>query len=136
MNIKRQKYPWESGKLYELKKQISQSSNSDDYKIGAAEAVDKISELRILPSSKQIGENVSCYFISENISQRVIRVHFTESKVFYDLELNYINKWGTECNTRIYNVDSAYLESLNNEIYGNASLAHNPAHGNMRPSRF
>lgn len=63
-----------------------------------------------LPSSKQIGDAVIVDFgigmRSENAS--VIKVHFTESKVMYDLEINF-TELNNDYSTRLYNVDSVFV---------------------------
>jgi hypothetical protein len=60
-----------------------------------------------LPSKAQIGEKVKvCFVEGQEIAAKVFCVHFYESKVKYDVEL----QMGEDC-TRIYNVDSCYINA-------------------------
>lgn len=62
-----------------------------------------------LPSKYQIGDSVNLNFGGESfIVGKVIKVHFTESKVSYDLEVKVENP-NTSWFTRLYNVDSALI---------------------------
>jgi hypothetical protein len=71
-----------------------------------------------LPSRFQIGDKVSIRLLPMFIvdSAEVIKVHFTKSKVLYDLELEFDYPTppdnGEKGYTRIYNIDSALLSEL------------------------
>lgn len=69
---------------------------------------------RMLPSRFQLGDVVSVRFKDFTISKAyVIKVHFTESKVLYDLNVCILGDGGdTLTTTRIYNVDSAIIEEF------------------------
>lgn len=69
-----------------------------------------------LPSAHQIGDEVRLTYInSEQVdSCKVIRVHFTKSKVMYDLEIegridNDPNNPDRTWITRLYNIDSVFV---------------------------
>jgi len=61
-----------------------------------------------LPSKNQIGDEVFFTVSDENVGAKVIAVHFTINKVRYDLEL----KTKDDSVTRIYNVDSCYVNAV------------------------
>jgi hypothetical protein len=77
-----------------------------------------------LPSHHQIGDSVVVYFGTSGVIKncKVIKVHFTESKVFYDVEVKWkhaeyadkisagVDK-GRELTDRLYNLDSAVVFS-------------------------
>jgi hypothetical protein len=68
-----------------------------------------------LPSRYQIGDKVKCNWFNNLVinEAEVIKVHFTESKVLYDLEviIHFINEEDERdvTFTRLYNVDSGLL---------------------------
>lgn len=66
-----------------------------------------------LPSAHQPGDAVDLCFPSRTeISAKVLKVHFTESKVCYDLELAFVLSSQEIHYTRIYNVDSAFVNGV------------------------
>lgn len=72
-----------------------------------------------LPSTWQLGDRVIVNFgVNGNFRGEIIKIHFTESKVTYDLEIEILsNLVGSSVTqslgvTRIYNVDSAFVGSL------------------------
>jgi hypothetical protein len=80
-----------------------------------------------LPSQHQIGDPVVVYFGTSGVIKncKVIKVHFTESKVLYDVEVKwrhaeYADKISTgvdkqrELTDRLYNLDSAVVLSPDN----------------------
>ena len=68
-----------------------------------------------LSSGHQLGDSVHLAFGSEGTLThcKVIKVHFTESKVLYDIEVSgsYDEDNGQGCSwsTRLYNVDSCFV---------------------------
>lgn len=70
--------------------------------IGQFDTSDK--NANTLPSKYQIGDAVTFKVGNVKIGAKVISVHFTISKVRYDLEIK-----TDENTTRIYNVDSCYV---------------------------
>jgi len=67
--------------------------------------------LRLLPSRFQIGDSVELEFYGNGRIKncKVIKVHFTESKVLYDVSVNH----PAEDNyTRLYNIDSVFIDSI------------------------
>lgn len=62
------------------------------------------------PSRYKIGEEVKFYIPKGNVllNAKVTSVHFTESKVKYDLEVNFYEDYVT----RVYNIDSILLKDL------------------------
>ena len=67
-----------------------------------------------LPSRFQLGDLVSVNFGYFTISKAyVIKIHFSEGKVLYDLNVCLLDDNGdTLTTTRIYNVDSAIVEEF------------------------
>lgn len=86
--------------------------------IKATETATGVKE-NILPSKFQIGEECSINFYDAGFIReaKVIKVHFTESKVMYDVEIC-VKKSpaGEEHNmyTRLYNVDSIFVKDFVN----------------------
>lgn len=64
-----------------------------------------------LPSRFQVKEVVNFILNETTHTSTVNAIHFTESKVRYDLDV-WINKDGGNSSTRIYNVDSCFVESV------------------------
>lgn len=71
----------------------------------------QLTKEQVLPSRFQIGDLVSLKFEPWLVvtTGSVFKVHFTESKVFYDVEVVLYPDLEAECYTRIYNIDSALL---------------------------
>lgn len=69
---------------------------------------------RLLPSAHQLGDKVFVSFGAQGIIKNceVIKIHFTESKVLYDLEVSgdYEEPMDGRWSTRLYNVDSLFVE--------------------------
>lgn len=74
----------------------------------------EVDESNILPSRFQIGDEVLVNMFEAGYIKncKVIKIHFTKSKVSYDLEIDTENLF-----TRLYNIDSVFIDSLmlNNE---------------------
>lgn len=75
--------------------------------------------VRKLPSRHQLDSDVSINFYDAGFIRkaRVIKVHFTLSKVLYDVEIcTNISPAGEENNlyTRLYNIDSVYVKDFVN----------------------
>lgn len=76
--------------------------------------MDLVSEL---PSRFQIGDMVSLNFESSGVirNARVLKIHFTEGKVLYDVEIRVENfdeeGKGSSYTTRLYNIDSIFLNA-------------------------
>jgi hypothetical protein len=74
-----------------------------------------LGDSRKLPSRFQIGDKVSVRLRPMLVidTAEVIKVHFTENKVFYDLEVEFDYPTppddGEKGYTRIYNIDSALV---------------------------
>lgn len=70
---------------------------------------------RKLPSTHQFGDEVNVTFFNNGVfTGTVVKIHFTESKVFYDLEVEFKYKGLDELgSTRVYNVDSAFVTARN-----------------------
>lgn len=70
---------------------------------------------RLLPSGHQLGDKVKVQFGNEGTLNdcRILQVHFTESKVFYDVEVrgdydpqyDMDKKW----HTRLYKIDAVFV---------------------------
>ena len=75
---------------------------------------DSIDQAIKLPSAHQIGHKVNVLFDGNGrlSNCEIIKVHFSESKVMYDLEvpIEAINGKSRDA-TRIYNVDSVFISS-------------------------
>lgn len=65
----------------------------------------------LLPSRFQHGDPVVVHFRKSGIIQncKVIKIHFTESKVSYDLEVKWEGEDGDMYTDRLYNIDSAVV---------------------------
>lgn len=82
-----------------------------------------LKELR-LPSHLQINDYADVILTKEGLSSRanmlsagkVIKVHFTESKVTYDFEFTTAIEDNHRYTTRIHNVDSAFVVKRDNEV--------------------
>lgn len=76
--------------------------------------LDLLSEL---PSQLQIGDDVCLNFEKSGKvnNAKIIKVHFTDRKVLYDVEIECeyeetdINNMGIKATTRLYNVDSCFV---------------------------
>ena len=76
--------------------------------------LDSLSHVNKLPSKYQIGNKVILDFGKSGklIGGRIIKVHFTESKVLYDVDLVIESPDGkTGGYTRIYNIESDFVKS-------------------------
>ncbi len=62
----------------------------------------------VLPSRFQIGNTVELDFFDNGVIKKchVIKVHFTQDKVLYDVEIDMAS---VNARTRLYNVDSAFV---------------------------
>lgn len=69
-----------------------------------------------LPSRFQNGDKVEVNFGDAGRigNCEIIKVHFTESKVLYDVKTSWKLEGGGKAETRFYNVDSAFVESAEN----------------------
>lgn len=65
----------------------------------------------LLPSQFQNGDQVSLNFhdAGKVVNCEVIKVHFTDRKVLYDVEVM-MNGDDAEVTTRLYNIDSCFVE--------------------------
>lgn len=74
---------------------------------------EELGKVIVLPSAHQIGDRVNVSFGNQGTINncKVVKVHFTESKVLYDVELYFSNEperlesWST----RLYNIDSSFI---------------------------
>ena len=68
--------------------------------------------MNTLPSKYQLGDEVSTVFGFQKIPAcRVIKVHFTDAKTLYDLEVTLgEGSFGATGVTRMYNVDECHLQ--------------------------
>lgn len=69
--------------------------------------------INVLPSRFQLNDFVSVKFRPDFVIEKakIIKVHFTESKVLYDLQVE-IGGQTPLTSTRVYNVDSLIVESV------------------------
>jgi hypothetical protein len=76
--------------------------------------LESISKVDLLPSQHQIGDKVILnFFKSGRIENcRILNVHFSLGKVRYDISVNMANNEEKFVNTRLYNVDSAFVEKV------------------------
>lgn len=76
--------------------------------------LDSLSHINKLPSQHQIGNKVTVDFgkTGKLIGGCIIKVHFTQSKVFYDIDL-YIESMDGKIGdyTRIYNIESDFVKT-------------------------
>jgi len=105
------------------KKFSSQQELLDYFKMGSMEELKEflikdMGMIKALPSGHQIDDEVNLCFGDTGTlkSCRIIKVHFSESKVLYDVSIPVIcedleNKVHTAY-TRLYNVDSAFVTAL------------------------
>lgn len=65
-----------------------------------------------LPSQFQLGEFVKLEISKDNILRngQISKIHFSPSKVLYDLDFKVIELEGKSYSTRIHNVDSAFVK--------------------------
>src|ERR1700744_6319147 len=82
-----QKYSYTSPSISKLVEDIN---GSPEYEQGAHFILEEITNRRLLPSSKQIGDkvNVAFGYSGPTINNgTIIRIHFDESSVRYDVEI-------------------------------------------------
>ena len=96
-------FPWENAiddLLYEME-------GSEEYLKGAEAFLKLLKEKTLLPSKHQIDDIVNVNFGKVGLVTgcKIIKVHFTHGKVFYDVSVN-IN---TSHITRLYNIDSVFV---------------------------
>lgn len=79
---------------------------------GVGMNLDSLQHTTKLPSKHQIGHPVTVVFHPAKMLRdcEVIKVHFTESKVLYDLELMYHDNNGKKCFTRLYNIEEEFVK--------------------------
>lgn len=72
-----------------------------------------------LPSQFQLGDYVILNFMTAGSLSggHIVKVHFTEKKVLYDVELEMFNmeSEGEICWTRLYNIDSVFVNRVSAE---------------------
>ncbi len=94
------------------------------------------SNVRKLPSRFQIGDKVSLNFNDGGTLTgcEIIKVHFTESKVLYDVELT-AHYYGLEdklseetFSTRLYNLDSAFFNAAERPVLTVHGLIHDASY--------
>ncbi len=96
-------YPWDNAVtdlLYEM-------DGNEDYLKGAQDFLKLLSEKRLLISKYQIDDVVNVNFGKVGLVKdcKIIKVHFTHGKIFYDVTVN-INASHI---TRLYNIDSVFV---------------------------
>lgn len=97
------------GKAYETDEEMIKHFLSGEVTIPITLALEFICSNSSLPSRFQINDLVCVKFKDFTITKaKVIKVHFTESKVLYDLQIIFSDESSTS--TRIYNVDSFIME--------------------------
>ena len=104
LKIKREDvYPWDnamSDLLYEME-------GSEEYLKGAHDFLKLLKDKRLLNSKYQIDDLVNINFGDTGTIKncKVIKVHFTHGKIFYDVTV----KINETCITRLYNIDSVFV---------------------------
>ena len=104
MKLTREKvYPWDNA-ITEL---LYEMTGNEDYLKGAQDFLQKLSDKRLLPSRYQVGDIVNVNFVQVGFVKdcKIIKVHFTHDKIFYDVAVN-INATRI---TRLYNIDSVFV---------------------------
>ncbi len=99
--------------FYKSFDEFKEHFESGEVKVPFPDMVKMVEEYhtRKLPSRFQNGDKVSLKFEPWLVvtTGEVIKVHFTESKVLYDVEVVLYPGVEAECYTRIYNIDSTLL---------------------------
>lgn len=113
MATKKERYPWENS-FSDVKQKLKGSS---DYKKGVNDFFEEVSKNRILNSQHQLNDKVVLDFFKEGTVTgcQIIKVHFTESKVLYDVEITstYKNPANGKWSTRLYNIDGCFVKPWN-----------------------
>ncbi len=67
-----------------------------------------------IPSQHQINDDVIFELCPERciMKAKVIKVHFSESKILYDLIVIATDSDGNDVETRLYNIDSLFVKTL------------------------
>lgn len=107
-----QRNPWENA-THDFKKTLK---GSTDYLKGVNDLFEGLSQRRLLPSQFQVNDRVKLDFFKEGTVTgcKIIKIHFSESKVLYDVEISstYKNKPDEKWSTRLYNVDSNFVKPI------------------------
>lgn len=96
-------YPWDNA----ITEALYSMEGNEYYLKGVQDFYNKIKEMRLLPCKYQIDEEVDIFFGTDvpPMKCKVVKVHFNNPKVSYDLEY----KIGDGLFTRLYNIDSAFI---------------------------
>lgn len=80
---------------------------------GIGMALNEIYFIQILPSHHQLGDKVTVSYGDgvKIYGAWVIKIHFTESKVSYDVEFPIVVDGRGYSTTRMYNIDSVFVEA-------------------------
>jgi len=110
--VKREKRMWDNA-LDNLMDSVSLLHDGEFLK-GAEFFKEKMITLRLLPAAHQVGDEVILKFGDQQITDcKVIKVHFSECCVSYDVEISkpYDPAYGDIGNwfTRVHNVESSFV---------------------------
>lgn len=102
------------GKAYSTDEEMIEHFLSGEVTMPISRVVKLVSKLKgtnTLPSTHQVNDKVELSLLTDNIkSCKIIKVHFTESKVQYDIELYIESEDGKlGYSTRVYNIDSCFV---------------------------